>query len=81
MNNQGENVGNDKEKRGNKTNQRISEVSFRVVLRPRSLPDIMISESTEKQDDEEFQGFVTTGVEVSISPTESEVNFILALLE
>jgi hypothetical protein len=81
MNNQGENVGNDKEKRSNKTNQRISEVSFRVVLRPRSLPDIMISESIEKQGDEEFQGFVTTGVEVSISPTESEVNFILALLE
>jgi hypothetical protein len=48
MNNQGENVGNGKEKRGNKTNQRISEVSFRVVLRPRSLPDIMISESIEK---------------------------------
>ena len=46
-----------------------------MVLKPRSLPDIMISESIEKQDDEEFQGFVTT------APTESEVNFILALLE
>jgi hypothetical protein len=58
MNNEGENVGNNKTKRDNETNQRISEASFCVALRPRSLPNTMISEPMEKQDDEEFQGFV-----------------------
>src|SRR5271168_4029365 len=58
-------------KKDNETNQRISEESFRAALRPRGLPDTLISEPMEKQDDEEFQGFVAAGAEVSISPTES----------
>jgi hypothetical protein len=70
MNDEGENVENGERKKDNETNQRISEEIFRAALRPISLPDAMISEPMEKQDDEEFRGFVAAGTEASISSTE-----------
>jgi hypothetical protein len=74
MNDEGENVENGKRKKDNETNQRINEESFCATLRSRGLPDTLISEPMKKQDDEEFQGFVAAGAEVSISPTESGGN-------
>ena len=70
MNDEGENVENGERKKDNETNQRISEESFHAALRSRGLPDAMISEPMEKQDDEEFQEFAAVGTEASISSTE-----------
>jgi hypothetical protein len=70
----GENVENGERKKDNETNQQISEESFRAALRPRGLPDAMISEPMEKQDGEEFQEFAAVGTEVSISSTEPSGN-------
>lgn len=70
VNDEGENVENGERKKYNETNQRISKSSFHAALRPRGLPDAMISEPMEKQDEKEFQEFAAVGTEVSISSTE-----------
>jgi hypothetical protein len=70
MNDEGENVENGERKKGNETNQPISEESLCAAISPRGLPDAMISEPMEKRDDEEFRGFVAAGMEISTPSTE-----------